>query len=368
MSEKKYIEEDEIDLRELALTIIKNKKILLITTIVFLILGIAYTGIRVAPYEVKYYVMNGIGGYDDGDPLPGLKISELKEWLEARLYRNSSSLEKFENNYSLKAENPGNTNLIEFSTQASDTKEVNLYIQNVLQIINESPVFLERLEFNRVVLEEQIKKVKNRINNLNIQIYDIDNRVNLINNNIKFMQDSRQVNKDEIKENKDLIKYYNDILEENKLMREKLQEMKVKTAGEENSLSYLMYSNMVQENINENISLKSKLNLAEKEINGLQRENFEFLKKIENEKINKRKLVTNDLEELNIKIDDLIAEKEKFELQRRNLELYKEIDNNFYFSFNKKVLLIIIASIFAGFFVGIVFIFLNEFRKSINTE
>ncbi|MFA7576949.1 MAG: hypothetical protein WC002_02665, partial [Candidatus Muiribacteriota bacterium] len=136
----------------------------------------------------------------------------------------------------------------------------------------------------------------------------------------------------------------------------------------DNSMTYLMYSNMVQQNLNQNVELKRKISEFQEEIRVTNTDIINSDKRKSEIQIEKHRTVTNRLKEISIKIDNLKEEKEKLSIQRHGIRLMSTLENNLTVINNKKVLIYPLGALFAGFFAGLVLIFLVEFNKSLKGD
>ncbi|MFA5478700.1 MAG: Wzz/FepE/Etk N-terminal domain-containing protein [Candidatus Muiribacteriota bacterium] len=364
-----YIEEDEIDLRELVLTILKNKKILISCVLIFGMLGVIYSFLRVPKFEVNYYVKNGISGYNDANiPQPGINITELTEWINGRLYLNNPVINDYNKKYRVSTANPKGTDLLKFSAFATDTDEAVLFIKDVINIINKSPLFLERIELGKKILDVKIQNVMSNIELQEISLQDIENRLKTFDNELEALEKVKEVNLKSVKEKTEALNYYISLLSTNETLKKEIDNLKLKNVQTDNSMTYLMYSNMVQQNLNQNVELKRKISEFQEEIRVTNTDIINSDKRKSEIQIEKHRTVTNRLKEISIKIDNLKEEKEKLSIQRHGIRLMSTLENNLTVINNKKVLIYPLGAIIAGFFAGLVLIFLVEFNKSLKGE
>jgi LPS O-antigen subunit length determinant protein (WzzB/FepE family) len=120
-----YIQEDEIDIKDLIRTLLRNKITISLITVLFTVIAIIYSLVKTPTYEVKSII--SIGQYED-------KLIETPQTLVARntiIYIDNASKEEITSleKVSLKK---GTPNLVEFVVR-SDTNE-NAIKKNLMRL------------------------------------------------------------------------------------------------------------------------------------------------------------------------------------------------------------------------------------------
>ncbi|MEO2082720.1 MAG: Wzz/FepE/Etk N-terminal domain-containing protein [Desulfurobacteriaceae bacterium] len=167
-----YYEEDEIDLYELYLTLKKRKWTVIVTTLVFLIIGLIYSlvavpkyeskflvsarGIEVSPEEVKQAIENLNDLIKNGDfemvtDELNLSKKEVAEITEIRVERSRRS---------------SNSKNFPISVEVTDPELIGKLSKRIPQFLNGLPSVRERLESERMKLKEQEKAFEESIRGL----------------------------------------------------------------------------------------------------------------------------------------------------------------------------------------------------------
>jgi len=363
------IQEDEIDLRELFLTLIKNKMTIVLITSAITIAGALHAYTKTPIFEVKSTIQIGhIGESLIDDPANISKILSVIFNVNDK----SSSDEITDANVKSIAQVKSVKNFIEVVTEGTSNDsalrknmDVTAYTKNLYQD-----------KIDQYILEKnhQIEKLKKEI--IKIDTFDIKN----LQEQIKLLEKDG-IKKDEDKiiflqktelssieskisyHSKKLIEYTKEI---NKLNENSLK-LADKTASMISSVQTLNYQNLILNSQNqlENLKVEKQILLQEK-IPNLQRN----INKIKNETIRKLQYkVDVELPEQKISILKHIESLE-FSMSKSNIknsELVGEYILHDYPAKPKKKLIIVVSFV-TGFILSIFLVFFMEFVKNFRRE
>jgi len=358
----RYIEEDEIDLRELWKTIINRKRFIIIFTSIVTIGAIIWVMTRTPIYEVKSNIQIGFTGEDlIANPSTLVKTASLVFNVEDKI----NTKEDFISEVSSISVNKKLKNFVEIKTQAisndealKKNKEVVSYIKNKYQ----SKIDQFILDNNNI-----IKTIEVKISNLeNLETKNLKRQIELIktqeivkiDDKIKFYEKSKLVTLNKkIKLHNDKLKEYNksvkQIYENNKRSTDT-------TALTISSLQMVNYQNLILNSQNEVEDLNIEIEIIKNEtIPNLQREKKniqdDVLRKLEYklkvELVNKKRIL---LEEIN---------KYKFQNSEYNIQNSKVIGNYIVkdYPIKPKKKLIVVVSFVTGFILSIFIVFFLNF-------
>ena len=363
MQEQNYIQEDEIDLRELFKIIAKNKKFIFVFTTVITLLSVIYAYTKTPIYEVKSNVQIGFTGEDlIAEPTSLVKILNIVFNVEDKINKK----EKFVSEVSKISTNKKLKNFIEIKTQAISNEEALKKNKEVVKYIQDK--YQDKID-------QYILNNNNKIKDLNIQIEKLEN---LEIKNIK--RDIEKIKNQQIKKIDEQIKFLKDI---------KLKSIEDKIKFHNDKLKEYTKS------INKIFKVKENSNATSTVIASMQIVNYQNLilnsqNKIEDLKIEKEKILTQIIPDLyrkkdNIKNDTLrkLQYKLDVELPNKKVALIEKINklkyNNSELNIqNSKVIgdyiikdypikpnkkLIIIVSFITGLILSIFLVFLIEFFR-----
>jgi len=363
------IQEDEIDLRELFLTHIKNKMTIVLITSAITIAGALHAYTKTPIFEVKSTIQIGhIGESLIDDPANISKILSVIFNVNDK----SSSDEITDANVKSIAQVKSVKNFIEVVTEGTSNDsalrknmDVTAYTKNL---------YLDKIDQYILEKNHQIEKLKKEI--IKIDTFDIKN----LQEQIKLLEKDG-IKKDEDKiiflqktelssieskisyHSKKLIEYTKEI---NKLNENSLK-LADKTASMISSVQTLNYQNLILNSQNqlENLKVEKQILLQEK-IPNLQRN----INKIKNETIRKLQYkVDVELPEQKISILKHIESLE-FSMSKSNIknsELVGEYILHDYPAKPKKKLIIVVSFV-TGFILSIFLVFFMEFVKNFRRE
>jgi len=363
------IQEDEIDLRELFLTLIKNKMTIVLITSAITIAGALHAYTKTPIFEVKSTIQIGhIGESLIDDPANISKILSVIFNVNDK----SSSDEITDANVKSIAQVKSVKNFIEVVTEGTSNDsalrknmDVTAYTKNL---------YLDKIDQYILEKNHQIEKLKKEI--IKIDTFDIKN----LQEQIKLLEKDG-IKKDEDKiiflqktelssieskisyHSKKLIEYTKEI---NKLNENSLK-LADKTASMISSVQTLNYQNLILNSQNqlENLKVEKQILLQEK-IPNLQRN----INKIKNETIRKLQYkVDVELPEQKISILKHIESLE-FSMSKskiKNSELVGEYILHDYPAKPKKKLIIVVSFV-TGFILSIFLVFFMEFVKNFRRE
>lgn len=182
MQEQKYIQEDEIDLREIFKSIFERKYFILIFTLIITILAIIYVNIKTPIYEAKAVIEIGSYKTESDEVRVVDNLNEFSKKLSTifiDLRKNDIEKESEITNISI---SKGMKNYIEISSQAISNDLALKEIEAVLSFTkDEHGKFLNDIkEKNKI----QISNIDNSVKNLQEQIVNIDRKIELYEKNV----------------------------------------------------------------------------------------------------------------------------------------------------------------------------------------
>lgn len=182
MQEQKYIQEDEIDLREIFKSIFERKYFILIFTLMITILAIIYVSIKTPIYEAKAVIEIGSYKTESDEVRVVDNLNEFSKKLSTifiDLRKNDIEKESEITNISI---SKGMKNYIEISSQAISNDLALKEIEAVLSFTkDEHGKFLNDIkEKNKI----QISNIDNSVKNLQEQIVNIDRKIELYEKNV----------------------------------------------------------------------------------------------------------------------------------------------------------------------------------------
>ena len=337
MQNQKYLQEDEIDLKELFKTIWSYKKFILIFTFIVTVLSIIYVSLKTPIYQVKSVIK--IGSIADV-PLEDSNILEKNIRVIFGLDNNSFSIKEDEGIVTGINIIKNATSLLEVTTEAFTNEKAILKQHEVLEYLQD--------EYKYKIDEFNFKT------NLNIKNLE---------GQIKYINEVKKVQKEE---NIDFLNRVDLVLIENKLNfnREKLSQY--------------------QENINDILKRRSS-NDTQNMLSAMEILNYQSLilnlqNQIENLNKEKQNILTDKIPnikrelEYNIKneLEDILN---RIELEK--LKLTNEIAKNSQFvgsilvnehPIKPKKSLIVVVSFVTGFILSIFLVFFIQFINNIKKE
>ncbi|WP_151943791.1 Wzz/FepE/Etk N-terminal domain-containing protein [Aliarcobacter butzleri] len=337
MQNQKYLQEDEIDLKELFKTIWSYKKFILIFTFIVTVLSIIYVSLKTPIYQVKSVIK--IGSIAD-IPLENSNILEKNIRVIFGLDNNSFSIKEDEGIVTDINIIKNATSLLEVTTEAFTNEKAILKQYEVLEYLQDE---------YKYKIDEFIFKTNLNIKNLEGQI--------------KYINEVKKVQKEE---NIDFLNRVDLVLIENKLNfnREKLSQY--------------------QENIN-NILKKRSSNDTQNMLSAMEILNYQSLilnlqNQIENLNKEKQNILVDKIPnikrelEYNIKneLEDILnrIELEKLKLTNKiakNSEVVGSILVNEH-PIKPKKSLIVVVSFVTGFILSIFLVFFIQFVNNIKKE
>ena len=337
MQNQKYLQEDEIDLKELFKTIWSYKKFILIFTFIVTVLSIIYVSLKTPIYQVKSVIK--IGSIAD-IPLENSNILEKNIRVIFGLDNNSFSIKEDEGIVTGINIIKNATSLLEVTTEAFTNEKAILKQHEVLEYLQDE---------YKYKIDEFIFKTNLNIKNLEGQI--------------KYINEVKKVQKEE---NIDFLNRVDLVLIENKLNfnKEKLSQY--------------------QENIN-NILKKRSSNDTQNMLSAMEILNYQSLilslqNQIENLNKEKQNILVDKIPnikrelEYNIKneVEDILnrIELEKLKLTNKiakNSEVVGSILVNEH-PIKPKKSLIVVVSFVTGFILSIFLVFFIEFIRTLKKE
>lgn len=182
MKDREYIQEDEIDLREIFKSIFERKYFILIFTLIITILAIIYVSIKTPIYEAKAVIEIGSYKTESDEVRVVDNLNEFSKKLSTifiDLRKDDIEKESEITNISI---SKGMKNYIEISSQAISNDLALKEIEAVLSFTkDEHGKFLNDIkEKNKI----QISNIDNSVKNLQEQIVNIDRKIELYEKNV----------------------------------------------------------------------------------------------------------------------------------------------------------------------------------------
>ena len=358
----RYIEEDEIDLKELWKTLMKRKMFIIGFTSIVTILAIVWVLTRTPIYEVKSNIQIGfIGEKLITDPATLIKTINILFNIQDKIL----TKEKFISEVSSVTLNKKLKNFIKIKTQAISNdealiknKEVVSYIQNKYKHKKEQYILSNH---------NDIKSIQVKINNLdNLETENLKRTIKLlktqkivkIDEKIKFYKNTKIVAL------KEKIKFHSDtLIEYRKAVQQISQNNKINTDNTLlmiSSLQMLNYQNLILNSLNKLEDLKIEIDRIKNETIS----NLEIEKKnIQNDTLRKLEYQLNiELANKKVKLLEQIEQ-----LKLKNTEQYiqnSKLIGNYIIEDNpikpKKKLIVIVAFV-TGLILSIFLVFFLEF-------
>lgn len=309
MENKQYIQEDEIDLKELFITIWKRKIFIVLFTFFVTLLAIIYAYNKTPIYEVKSYIELG---FIDNKIIEEPAILEQKLKVVFGIDNNMMNNNPEEGIISSISQTKNIKNFLEIKTEA---------ISNEIAIAKNKEV----LAYTQNLYNPKIENSKSLINN---EILNIERQIDFFEN-----EKIKMLNESIILSNSNLEKYNKEITE---LYKSNIN-TNDKTSSMIASVQIINYQNLI-------INLQNQINSIE---------------------IEKQQIIKNILPKMKASLDEI-----KFKLSEQNISNTRLVGDyivNEYPSKPKK-LLIIVVSFITGFILSIFIVFFMQFANNFRKE
>ena len=309
MENKQYIQEDEIDLKELFITIWKRKIFIVLFTFFVTLLAIIYAYNKTPIYEVKSYIELG---FIDNKIIEEPAILEQKLKVVFGIDNNMMNNNPEEGIISSISQTKNIKNFLEIKTEA---------ISNEIAIAKNKEV----LTYTQNLYNPKIENSKSLINN---EILNIERQIDFFEN-----EKIKMLNESIILSNSNLEKYNKEITE---LYKSNIN-TNDKTSSMIASVQIINYQNLI-------INLQNQINSIE---------------------IEKQQIIKNILPKMKASLDEI-----KFKLSEQNISNTRLVGDyivNEYPSKPKK-LLIIVVSFITGFILSIFIVFFMQFANNFRKE
>ena len=360
-------EDDEIDLRELFRTLMKNRVKIVVITSLITIGAVIYAYMVPKIYEVKSNVQVGFIGQDLITE-PDILVKRLN--LVYNIEDKVSSGEGFVSEVSSISANKKLKNFIEIKTQAISNDEALKKNKEVVEFIQKS--YQSKMDQYILDLENSIKNVKRKINNIDsFEIKNIQQQIELLNTQ-KIVKIDEKINfykNIKLKSLESKINFHTKKLKEYIEVIENLynNNNSDKTTSIISSIQMVNYQNLILNSQNkiEDLKIEKEIILNEKIVN-LEREKENIKKdsirkleyKINVELVNKKINLTEEIGKL------------KFMLSNQNVQNSKVIGDYVLYDYPikpKKKLIVVVAFI-TGLILSIFLVFFMEFIKGSKEE
>ncbi len=364
---ERHYYDDEIDLYELFLILSRRKRLILAITIGFILFASVLAFVIPPKYKVEAIIRPGVTGFDEnGIPVNDWKVADFKTWIESKPYERTL-ISKYGKYLPEIEAHPSRGGGLLSLTLDTPWPEKGKHI--IMDVIN---LFLDRVSGSnskitseKYLLKQEIEKEKNTLPLIAIEKQKIDTQISYLKS--KYTSESREISA--IKEYVEILKTTKNRLEKQitlidkntkKLM--KLRDKALKDTSNGDTLSLLMYSNVIQNNITYASNLQTMLMHIEEKINAKKRE-------VEERKL-RIKEIEKQIKDLELKRDKEL-EKERFDIQNtiKQLEIKLsmlrpvEVVQPPYSSIKpvkpKKLLMVTVAGV-SGLFLGIFLAFFVE--------
>ncbi len=255
--ESYFCNSDEIDLVDLVAVLWRRRSLILLCTLICLALGGLYLFLATPQYKITAQIRPGITGYGkNGEPKYGLKPQDIKIWFDKGAYTVSFLKKEFSKKAQLpkiKAFISKNSNVITVNFFSPHPKEG----ENILQVaidglINSGSKGLKRsLTVSKSEIEKQIARKEAQIKLLHLEQKRLTEDIKKEKRKIRVVKADIKVTtqkQEQIKQLIDSIKGQIGTINKNTQELIKLRNSLLNVKGEQ--LSLLMYSNIIQQNIN----------------------------------------------------------------------------------------------------------------------
>ncbi len=363
----RYIEEDEIDLKELFKTIWNKKVFIIIFTSVITVIAVIYSLSKTPIYEVKSTIEIG---HINNQLLYDTKTIEKKLQLIFNLKDKNNKPTKDKAIVSNISILKGYKNFLEISTQALNNEEAISLNKEVLKFLQNE--YKYKLDDHTIKIEQSIKNIKSEINYLQ--------KVEKIN----LEKDIEKIKKQSIPKIEQEIKFLNTVTI--KSLDNKIQFNQKKLSEYETNLQRIIKESFSDDS--QSMIMSMRLLNIQNLILDLQN-NIENLKKekekilnitLKNLELQKDNLLNDVIRKLNIKLevelvnkldhlnDQLKEEKKKLSNNYvKNTEIVGKIITNDYPVKPEKRLIVVVGFI-TGFILSIFLVFFMNFTKSFKEE
>jgi hypothetical protein len=364
-----YLQEDEIDFKEIFKLLINSKKLIIVTTFIITLLAAIYTTQKEPIYKSTALIETGSYQMEVIDKNGGtidykIKLIEPTETLIKELtihfihkQKANLSINSIEDTLikinSTSLDPVKNTDLLNKVIQYIENRHSNLLINHTQKIKNQLTYKIERLNDHiEYSFSALLLRISNQIESLNNELPNLDTKIESLNEIIVADKGNLLL----LKSNPDLF------------LQRAAQFPTLDQVIHSYSVQLLDFENEKIKLSHENNNLKSQLKLLEN--NNLESDEiFELLQEKDSQQIAYllQPMGGNDIE--SEKIFELLQEKDSLELELEFLmqknststQLIGEIVTS---TFDLKKDLIILLGFIFGFFLGIVMVFVNNFLKT----
>ncbi|WP_029520482.1 Wzz/FepE/Etk N-terminal domain-containing protein [Persephonella sp. IF05-L8] len=363
-----YYQEDEIDLYELFLILKKRWKIIIISIVAILFIGLAYIFLSTPLYKIEANVKNI---YING--APANDISRIIALIKAKYYKEGTDRKNFfeENGFYL-----NDVNIHTVKRDKTDVFKITVYsisnqkgkegIDKILNYIQaEYKPTLEKFVLNTKNKIEQLQEESRIIQNYKIK--ELERRKEfLIKEEIPLLKRKRAFLQEKVKNLNLLIKsYLSSINDYEKAIKNLSQAMKNPNLS---NSSLLIVSNQIAQYENLITSLQNKIKNYQLEIKNIEQEQIPAIeKKIKEINEIEIKSIDEELENLRLKLKSIDRQIKMLELSLKPplTENFKVLSENISDKPAKpKKMLIIAISIVSGLFLGIFLAFFYEWLQN----
>jgi capsular polysaccharide biosynthesis protein len=346
------MQEDEIDLVSLVGVLWRRKKLIAGIALGMTVLAaVVAFFVMTSRYKVSALVSPGIIGFnEDGTPIPASSLTDLQQWLNSggyiddmleRLPSDAMAQRLIPKPEKIETSAPKNGQVLSVNLFTPEPKKGKEALQRIFDIMAENQ---QPYEHARKNLEKRIADIDQQLDNWDIQqtrhvvvIKKAEQEVGLMKNDLELLETSHQSAIEKAEKEielmeRDMVRLDKDIQARKKSvdrLDEQIQEinantLKIRTqrddiagTAKENDIALLMYSNIIQQNIDYATRLEERQDQSKSGI--LEQLQQYSVKKVE---INNKRLDLTDLKEK--QVQKLLRSKKELESMELELDDLKE--------------------------------------------
>jgi hypothetical protein len=299
--------DDEIDLTSILQILWRRKLLILIVFALVLATAGLFIYTSTPKYRIMAQIAPGITGYDhEGNPQRDISKGDIQTWFREKSYLTVplTTTHKSDNfpEFSTVADNDSKVLTIEFNWPQPE-KGVAILEIIIRHLRKNNPTLgVESVIVSRSVIEEKKKIVEQNINRIVFEESRLEGGIELQQNKTKSVKAELDSIESNIKQTHKLAKRMRDKITAINKNTEQLMGLREKmTDGNSDKLALLMYSNIIQQNIQYVMNLEQRIADLEKQLNELSVEKSRKKEELEQIQINIKELVTTKDEELPLK-------------------------------------------------------------------
>ncbi len=361
---------DEIDLADLVAVLWRRRWTIFFCTFMFACVGVLYAYLSTPKYAVTAQLRPGITGYTGkGEPKYDLKPQDIKTWFDKKAYIDQIRRNTFIKNgqeIRIKASLSRNSSVVSAVLLWPDPEKGKEILLSVLRSLTHagSESLKRSLTVSQAEINKQIADKQSKIQRLELKKKRYDEKIEKERRSIQVVKADIELTnqkKEQIKHLVESIKGQIGTINKNTQELIKLRNGLLRVKGEQ--LSLLMYSNIIQQNINYVTVLWQRLTDLKNQMESLEFEKVSKEAKIKDIQQNIKELELQRDKELPLKLAEYQQEIEALKTKLDALSPVELVQHP-YSSLNpvKPAKVKIVAlSMVSGFFISIFCAFLRDF-------